>query len=135
MNRTADAEEAYQLLKSRMELEAFWGKMAKAVKQDFLAKVFLMTLTAAYAHPIEEKLRAEHQADKDRKHPQEINKTSAVAMVMDRTIPIFIKRKWKQALQAIDQIVYQTRELSRPHRSKPRKKRPKKQYHMNYKSL
>ena len=124
-------EEAYKLLKSRIELEAFSGKMDKAVKQDFLAKVFLMTLTAAYAHPIEEKLRAEHQADKDRKHPQKINKTSAVAMVMDMAIPMFIKRKFKQALKAFDQLIYLTREVVRPDRNNPRKKRPKKQYHMN----
>lgn len=51
-------EEAYKLLKSRIELEDFSGKTAKAVKQDFHAKVFLMTLCAAYAHPIEEKVIA-----------------------------------------------------------------------------
>ena len=128
-------EEAYKLLKSRIELEAFSGKTAKAVKQDFYAKVFLMTLTAAYAHPIEEKVRAEYQADKDRKHAQKINRTSAVAMMMDMAIPMFIKRKFKQAIQAFDQIVYQTRELLRTNRKNPRKKRPKKQYHMNYKPI
>jgi hypothetical protein len=128
-------EEAYKLLKSRIELEAFSGKTAKAVKQDFYAKVFLMTLTAAYAHPIEEKLRAEYIADKDRKHPQKINKTSAIAMMMDMAVPIFIKKKFKQALKAFDQIVYLTREVIRPGRKNPRKKRPKKHYHMNYKPI
>ena len=47
-------EEAYKLLKSRIELENFSGKTAVAVQQDFFAKIFLMTLCAAYAHPIEE---------------------------------------------------------------------------------
>ena len=135
MSRTAAAEEAYKLLKSRLELEAFSGKTAKAVKQDFYAKVFLMTLTAAYAHPIEEKLREEYQADKDRKHPQQINKTSAVAMRMDMAIPMFIKSKCKQAIQAFDRLIYLTREVLRPNRKNPRKKRPKKQYHSNYKPL
>jgi hypothetical protein len=40
-------EQAYKLLKSRIELEAFSGKTAKAVKQDFYAKLFLMPPTAA----------------------------------------------------------------------------------------
>lgn len=61
-------EEAYKLLKSRVELEDFSGKTARAVKQDFFAKVFLMTLCAAYAHPIEEKVVAENRADEKRKH-------------------------------------------------------------------
>ncbi len=61
-------EEAYKLLKSRVEVEAFSGKTATAVKQDFYAKVFLMTLCAAYAHPIEERVTAEYKADKERKH-------------------------------------------------------------------
>ena len=63
-------EEAYKLLKSRLELENFSGKTARAVKQDFYAKIFLMTLCAAYAHPIEEKVLAEYKADANRKFDQ-----------------------------------------------------------------
>jgi hypothetical protein len=133
MNRTADAEQAYKRLKSRIELEAFSGKTAKAVKQDFFAHVFLMTLTVAYAPPIEEKLRAEHQADQQNKHCQKINKTSAVAM--DMAIAMFIKSKFKQALQAFDQILYPTREVLRTGRNNPRNKRQKKQYHIKYKPI
>ena len=45
-------EEAFKLLKCRIEVENFSGKTATAVKQDFYAKMFLLTLCAAYAHPI-----------------------------------------------------------------------------------
>ena len=128
-------EEAYKLLKSRVELEAFSGKTATAVKQDFHAKVFMMTMCAAYAHPIEEKVLAEYKADKDRKHQQKINRTNALATVMDMAIPMFLKRKFQESLDAFDDVVYKTRELVRPGRSKPRPKRPKKQHHMNYKPL
>jgi hypothetical protein len=61
-------EEADKLLKSCIELEDFSGKTAIAVEQDFLAKVFLMTLCAAYAHPIDEKVKREYKADQERKH-------------------------------------------------------------------
>ena len=94
-----------------------------------------MTLSAAYAHPIEEKLREQYQADKDRKLAQKINKTSAVAMMMDMAVRMFNKSKFKQALQAFDRLIYLTRKVVRTGRKNPRKKRPKKQYHMNYKSL
>lgn len=128
-------EEAYKLLKSRIELEDFSGKTARAVKQDFHAKVFLMTLCAAYAHPIEEKVVAEYQADKDRKHDQKINRTNALATTMDMLIPTFIHRKYRQALDAFDLIVWNTREIIRPGRSNPRNTKPKKPYSMNYKRL
>ena len=128
-------EEAYKLLKSRIELENFSGKTARAVKQDFHGKVFLMTLCAAYAHPIEEKVVAEYKADQNRKHDQKINRTNAIASTMDVLIPIFIKNKYREALQAFDKIVEDTREIIRPGRSNPRNKKPKKLYSMNYKRL
>ena len=128
-------EEAYKLLKSRIELENFSGKTAKAVKQDFYAKVFLMTLCAAYAHPIEEKVIAEYEADKNRKYGQKINRTNALATVMDMLVPAFIHKKYKEALHAFDLLVWNTREIIRPGRSNPRNKRPKKPYSMNYKRL
>ena len=48
-------EEGFKLFKSRMEVEYFSGKTAWAVKQDFFAKVFIMSLCANLAFPIEEK--------------------------------------------------------------------------------
>jgi len=128
-------EEAYKLLKSRIELEDFSGKTAKAVKQDFHAKVFLMTLCAAYAHPIEEKVIAEYEADKNRKYGQKINRTNALATTMDILVPTFIHKKYEEALRAFDLLVWNTREIIRPGRSNPRNKRPKKPYSMNYKRL
>ena len=128
-------EEAYKLLKSRVELENFSGKTARAVKQDFHAKVFLMTLCAAYAHPIEKKVIEEYEADQNRKHGQKINRTNALAMTMDILVPTFIRKKYNEAMQAFDLIVENTREIVRPGRSNPRNKRQKKPYSMNYKRL
>lgn len=128
-------EEAYKLLKSRIELEDFSGKTATAVKQDFHAKIFSMTLCAAFAHPIEEKVRAEYKADHNRKRSQKINRTHALASLTDMLIPMFIKRKLGKLLNAFDDLVYRTREIIRPARSNPRHHRPKKQHSMNYKRL
>lgn len=128
-------EEAYKLLKSRIELEAFSGKTARAVKQDFHARVFLMTLCAAYAHPIEEKVIKEYKADQNRKHDQKINRTNALSTTMDMLVPTFIRKEYRAALQAFDELVEKTREIIRPGRSNPRNKKPKKPYSMNYKRL
>jgi hypothetical protein len=128
-------EETYKLLKSRVEVEDFSGKTAIAVRQDFYAKIFLMTLCAAYAHPIEEKVTAEYKADQERKHSQQINHTSAIAATQDILIAVFIKRQYAKALEAFDDIVYKTREIVRPGRNVPRPKRVKQTYSMNYKRL
>jgi hypothetical protein len=128
-------EEAYKLFKCRIEIENFSGKTAKAVKQDFYAKTFLMTLCAAYSHPIDEKVRNEFKADKKRIHSQKINRTNAIAMTKDILIGVFIRKEYEKALKAFDDIVYKTREIIRPGRSNKRNHRPKKLYSMNYKRL
>lgn len=128
-------EEAYKLLKSRIELENFSGKTAKAVRQDFHAKVFLMTLCAVYAHPIEEKVIEEYKADEKRKHNQKINRTNALAATQDVLIGLLVRKQYRKALQAFDEIVAKTREIIRPGRSEPRRKKPKRPYSMNYKRL
>lgn len=128
-------EEAYKLLKSRVEVENFSGKTDRAVEQDFYAKVFLMTLCAAYAHPIEERVTEEYKADQTRKFDQKINRTNAVSMTQDTLIPILIRKQIKEALEAFDKIVSATREIIRPDRKVDRIKKPKRLYYMNYKRL
>lgn len=128
-------EEAYKLLKSRVEIERFSGKTSRAVQQDFYAKIFVMTLSAVYAHPIEEKVREEYKQDKNRKRSQKINRTHSVATFMDMLVPMFLKKKYRKAVEAFDEIVYKTREIIRPGRVNQRRKRPKKPHYMNYKPL
>lgn len=128
-------EEAFKLFKARMEFENFSGKTANAVKQDFYAKVFIMSLCANLAFPIEQKVRKEYEEDKTLKHNQKINRTNALSMTRDICIGLFIKKKTKQALKAFDNIVVKTREIIRPGRSEKRNHQKKRQYHMNYKRL
>lgn len=128
-------EEAYKLLKSRAQLESFSGKTAKAVKQDFFAKIFMMTMCAAFAHPIDEKVKAEHKADEERAHSQKINRTHALAFLQDSLIAMFLKNKIRQGIIEFDNIIERTREIIRPNRKNHRKHRQKKPPNMNYKPL
>jgi len=128
-------EEAFKLLKSRIELEKFTGKTSRAVKQDFHAKILLMTLCAAFAHPIENKVIEEYRKDEKRKHSQKINRTNALRATVSILIPMFFRRLYKKSIEAFDDIVYHTREIIRPGRNNKRSKIPKKRYCMNYKTL
>lgn len=127
-------EEAYKLLKARAEIESFTGKTALAVKQDFFAKIFGMTYCSILAFPIIEKVR-EEDAESRNKHPQQINRTSALAMFKEIIISLLLKGNIHKAIAAFDRIVYKTREIVRPGRKNERKKRPKKLHYMNYKVL
>jgi Transposase DDE domain len=128
-------EEGFKLLKSRIELERFTGKTALAVRQDFHAKILLLTLTAVYAHPIEERVREEFKADEHRKHPQKINRTNAISNMQKISVALFLKDMAAKVLTFFDDIVYKTREIIRPNRKNPRKHKIKKKYDMNYKPL
>lgn len=127
-------EEGYKLFKSRIQLEAFSGKTAIAVKQDFFAKIFLMTTTAVLAFPVEEKIKQECD-NSNRKHPFKINRTNALSMTKELTPGIFIHKLWVQALEAFDKIIKATVEIVRPNRKFTRKKIKKKPPSMNYKQL
>lgn len=128
-------EEAYKLLKARVEVERFSGKTARAVQQDFYAKIFVMTLCAVYAHPIEEKVTMEYKQGQHRKHRQKINRTHALASFIDMLVPMFLKTKYRQTIRALDQLIAKTREIVRPGRNQKRNKHPKKTHYMNYKPL
>jgi hypothetical protein len=128
-------EEGYKLFKSRMEVEYFSGKTAWAVKQDFFAKVFIMSLCANLAFPIEEKVRKEFSVEQGCKHDQKINRTGALSNTRNICISLFIKKMIKSALEAFDKIVFNTREIVRPGRKEERKHHQKRLYHMNYKRL
>jgi hypothetical protein len=127
-------EECYKLFKARVEVEYFSGKTALAVKQDFFAKIFTMSLTAVLAFPIEELVRKEYDESKN-KHAQKINRTTAIAMTTHISIALLIKKTVDKAIAAFDHIVGRTREIVRPGRHYERSKRPKKLYPMNYKRL
>lgn len=131
-------EEGYKLYKARVQVEAFSGKTATAVKQDIYAKVMMMTLCAALAFPIEEKVIAESTEEKRKgklKHRRKINRTFAYWSTKCILIGMFIKRTIRLALAVFDKQVAANTEIVRPGRHEKRKRRPPRLYHMNYKDV
>lgn len=127
-------EEAYKLLKERVEIGVFSGKTATAVKQDFYAKVFMMTMCAIMSFPIEQKVREESKAAKT-KYPKQINRTNALGFVKNSWAVLWMKKKLGKMFVNLDMILEKTVDLVRPGRSFPRKHTPKKPPPMNYKQL
>jgi hypothetical protein len=127
-------EESFKLFKSRAEVENFSGRTARSVRQDFHAKVFMMSFMALMAFPIEEKVKDEAAKNTD-SHPKKINRTSALAMASKIVVGLFIHKSIKNAIKAFDALVYKTTEIVRGGRRFERKHKPKKHYHMNYKRL
>lgn len=128
-------EEGYKCFKTRMGLEAFSGKTALAVKQDFYAGIFMMTTAAVMAFPVTEEVKKLQASKPKRKHPAQINRTNAVAMVREMAISFFKSKTFRRVLKAFDNILRQTIEIVRPGRKMPRKKERKKPPAMNYKQL
>jgi hypothetical protein len=132
------AEEGYKLYKARVQVEAFSGKTATAVKQNVYAKVMMMTLCAALAFPIEDRVIAECAAEKQKgkvRHCRKINRTFAYWSAKCILIGMFIKNKISLALAIFDRQVAANTEIVRPGRHHKRKRRPPRLYHMNYKDV
>jgi hypothetical protein len=131
-------EESYKMYKARVHVEAFSGKTATAVKQDIYAKVMLMTLCAALAFPIEERVIAESNADAQKgkvKYRRKINRTFAYWSTKYILIGMFIKKTIRLALAVFDKQVAANTEIVRPGRHEKRKRRPPRLYHLNYKDV
>ncbi len=131
-------EEGYKMYKARVQVEAFSGKTAIAVKQDIYAKAMMMTLCAALAFPIEERVVKEYQADQKKglvKHPHKINRTFAYWSTKGILIGMFIKRLVRSALAAFDKQVEANTEIVRTGKKNPRPWKPPRHYYMNYKDV
>lgn len=128
-------EENYKLLKCRINLEQFSGKTALAIEQDFFSKLFLLSLTAILTHKIAEKVKIDFSKNELREHDQQINRTSAIASTQTILIKLFLLKITNGIMEAFDKIVYQTREIIRPERFFPHKKKMNSKFAMNIKPL
>jgi len=114
-------EEAYKLLKVRMQLSNYSGKTSNSIRQDFFAKIFMMNMCSIMSYPIEEKVRKENETNKG-KHHKKVNRTNILFTLKDAWISIWLKKKYERLLYEFDNIVFKTKEIIRPGRRFKRKK-------------
>ena len=134
-------ESGYKLLKCRAQLEAWSAKTEEGIRQDFHAKVMTLSLSAALSADSDERTRTQSQqavAAGKAKHPQQINRTHALAAVC-RQLPKLLwhglEHLLDAALHALNDCFERVRCLIRPGRSNPRMPRPKRMPPSAYKNL
>jgi hypothetical protein len=129
-------EEEYKLMKSRVEIEAFTGRTAISVYQDFYAKVFMMAVCSTLSYPIAERVKEEYKTEKtDNKYDQKINRTNSISVTKDNFINLFIKEIHTKTLDLMDYLIEKTRVIIKPFRNNNRNKKPKRLYFTGYKGI
>lgn len=108
-------EECFKLLKCRLAIEHFSGESPEAVRQDFLAKVWLGNLTASFAY------FARATLPKPRKTHFKPNLTYAASALKTKLPRWLLHLAFDaQGIQALTQLIARTLEWIRPDRSVPR---------------
>jgi hypothetical protein len=126
-------EEAYKLLKSRMELENFSGKSFASVYQDFHAAILTANLTAALAAETKAVI-ADNTAG--RKYCYQLNYAQALSKMKNTIILLFTRVDIRGIIESLLEILAKTIAPIRPDRLFPRKKKVKLQkFYPGYKRL
>jgi hypothetical protein len=125
-------EEDYTVMKSRLEIENWFGKSVQAVYQEFHAAVFSKNMAAILAHPAQQVVTQQSQ---QKKYVYQINMTNLLSKLKDAIVFLFSDSDIYPLLQSLWGQMVQTTEPIRPGRSYPRKKAVKrKRFPMNYKA-
>lgn len=127
-------EEAYKLIKSRLEVSDFSGKTAWAVQQDFYAKTLIISLCNILCHDVEPKTKKGKKSKSAR--TLIINKTYALSKTKSLMLKIrdLIGELDEIIKKCVNKIASKT-EYSRRNQVFKRKFRAKLKYSMNYKSI
>lgn len=131
-------EEAYKILKARLDVVHFSGKTTHAVQQDFYAKVFLISFTSIMKADIKPVLKTKKVSENKESRIPIINKTYALAQAK-RLIRkmIFHFNSISESIIEFIQLVKSKIEYSRKGQHNPRKpdKGLAKEVSQSYKSV
>ena len=130
-------EEAYKLIKSRLEVADFSGLTSWAILQDFFAKTMLITLVNALVSDIEPRCKRKILSKKSTKRRQPIiNRTYAISQLKNiiRKTAYSLKDLFNYLKEFIDRISRQL-EYSRKGQSVTRKFKPLIKHAMAYKAI
>lgn len=127
-------EEAYKLIKSRLEVSDFSGKTAWAVQQDFYAKTLIISLCNILCYDVEPKTKTGRTSKSAR--TLIINKTYALSKTKSLILKIRdLIGELEEIIQKYVNKIASKIEYSRRNQVFKRKFRAKLKYSMNYKSI
>lgn len=115
-------EEAYKLLKCRIEIENFTGKSVLATQQDFFARILMFNLTSMLIAPIDQQAEVKSARTK---LDYKVNRTQAFAKMKDFGILLFLRNSINSIIQRLHKFFLNNLSAIRPHRSSKRKKSKK----------
>jgi hypothetical protein len=125
-------ETAYDLLKSKLELENFSGKTKVSVLQDFYATIYLNNISAFASEEANEKI-ANADKGKNLKHPRKANQARTISKLRDVFLSIIAERDEAKRKIMLDKLIL---DIARypipdvPNRSAPRKPPRKKRFYI-----
>ena len=130
-------ETAYDLLKSKLELENFSGKTQKSVLQDFYATMYLANIAAFAAEEADAHI-CDVDKDKGLKHPRKASRTRTIAKLRDVFLSVITEQDEAKRSTMLDELIS---DISRypiqivPNRSPTRKLPRKKRFFIGRRSV
>lgn len=120
-------EEAFKVLKHRLNVEQFSGELPEAIRQDFHAKLFTANLAEALARSAYDTL------PEDKAQRYDPNVTYVLNSLKTRLVCWLIQRVSPSQILTLIELYARTLELKRPDRKAPRpqsriKPKPRRQY-------
>lgn len=130
-------ETAYDLIKSKLQLENFSGKTKVSVEQDFYATIFLANLVAFAAAEADERI-AHADRDKDLKYPRQANRNRTIAKLREVFLSLLLEPDADRRFSVLENMVCSIARYPVPivHGRSPARKFPRaKHFHMSKKSV
>ena len=130
-------ETAYDLIKSKLELENFSGKTKVSVLQDFYATIYMANLIAFAAEEADE-IIAENDTGKDLKYVRKANRNRCISKLRDKFLRILLTIDSNKCNRLLDRLIADIAKYPVPivtERSPARKLPRKKRFHQNRRSV
>ena len=130
-----NVEEAYKLVKSRLEVADFSGKRVEAVQQDFYAKSFLISLNGMLCNKIEPPKTKRNKAKTKKERVKKVNRTYLFSWMRKMLFSTYHQiENIEQLFLKMMKTVQQKVEYSREGQYNQRNFKNNGKFHNNYKT-
>jgi len=130
-------ETKYDVVKKKLEIENFSGRLVDNIRQDFYATMVLVNLAADFFWAAQAEVECE-QEQKENKYRYQVNVNHEIGVLKDRLIKTLLEENDKKRRKMYNKIIELLKKRVipiRPNRSLPRNKFPRKvKFHHNHKS-
>jgi hypothetical protein len=130
-------ETEYNLLKQKLEIENFSGRLVDNIRQDFFIAMTLTNIAADFYGEAQVEVETEQKAKKN-KYQYQVNVNHAIGVLKDRLVKAILEEDDKKRDELFNDMIRRFKKRLipiRPNRSQGRKRYPRKaKFHHNHKS-